>query len=212
MNKQDLIAFEEEIKNIFLEGKIRAPVHLSRGNETPLIEIFFKEVLPEDWVFSTHRSHYHALLKGIPREWVRSEILQGRSIHLMSKEHNFFTSAIVGGVLPIALGVAMAIKRRIDDYPKTKVWAFVGDMASHTGIFYECKKYAKSFNLPLCIVIEDNGLSTNTPTDVVWGIGERTRLLNDVWTVDKWELGKVLMYSYERGFPHINVGEWVTFR
>ena len=74
--KRDLMQFEEEIRQSFLAAKIRAPIHLSRGNEEPLIKIF-KHVRRTDWVFSTHRNHYHALLHGIDKEWLRSEILAG---------------------------------------------------------------------------------------------------------------------------------------
>ena len=94
LTKEELIAFEDEIKELYLNAQIKSPVHFSKGNEEQLIEIF-KEINPEDWVFSTHRSHYHALLKGIPREKVRQDILDNKSIHLNSREHNFFTSAIV---------------------------------------------------------------------------------------------------------------------
>lgn len=194
MNKQDLIQFEEEIKGLFLDGRIRAPVHLSRGNEEPLIEIF-KQIRKEDWVFSTHRSHYHALLKGIDREWIRNEILAGRSIHLNNKEHNFFSSAIIGGCLPIALGVAMAINRKRS---KRHVWVFVGDMGAETGIFHECTKYAAKHKLPITLVIEDNGLSTDTPTQLVWGRGKGK--------------ASIMRYKYKRVFPHINCGQWVTFQ
>ena len=193
MTKEELIAFEEEIKDLFLAGKIKAPIHLSRGNEEPLIEIF-KEVLPEDWVFSTHRSHLHALLKGIDPEWVENEILAGKSIHLNNKEHRFFTSAIVSGCLSIALGVAMAIKRRGD---KRHVWCFVGDMAAETGAFHECTKYAARQNLSITFVVEDNHLSVNTPTQETWGL----------------EKGKpnIIRYKYTRQFPHLGVGKWVVF-
>ena len=150
--------FEEEIKEIFLTGKVRAPVHLSGGNEEALISIF-QEVKPKDWVFSTHRSHYHALLKGISPEWVKEQILKGDSISLSNKEYKLFTSAIVGGVLPIALGVAMVGQT---------VWCFVGDMSAETGIFHECVKYATGHELPIHFVVEDNGFSVDTPTEKVW--------------------------------------------
>lgn len=155
---EELIAFEEEIKELFLEAKVASPVHLSRGNEEQLIAIF-ENIRPEDWVFSNHRSHYHALLKGIPKEWLKREILANRSIHINNRMYKFFTSAIVGGVLPIALGVAMTGQ---------KVWVFVGDMAAETGIFHECVKYATSQNLPVSFVVEDNGFSVDTPTEKVW--------------------------------------------
>lgn len=193
MDKQGLIDFEEEIKELFLNKKIRSPVHLSKGNEVPLIEIF-KQIRSEDWVFSTHRSHYHALLKGISTQWLSNEILENRSIHIFNKEHNFFSSAIVGGSLPIALGTALALNMKKS---KQWVWVFVGDMAAETGAFHECTKYATRHDLPITFVVEDNGLSTNTPTQVVWGRRKSKE--------------NIIRYKYRRGVPHVGVEQWVTF-
>ena len=192
MNKEDLINFEEEIKGLFLDAKIRSPVHLSRGNEDDLIAIF-RDIRPEDWVFSTHRSHYHALLKGISPAWLRQEILENRSIHIYNEEHNFFSSAIVGGCLPIAVGVALAFKRK---GAARLVWVFVGDMAAETGAFHECTKYASRNDLPIAFVVEDNGLSINSPTQLMWGMHKN---------------GSIIRYRYNRGVPHVGVGKWVTF-
>lgn len=193
MKKNQLIAFEEGVKERFLNKEIRVPIHLSRGNEDALLEIF-ERIGKDDWVFSTHRSHYHALLHGINPDWLRNEILQGRSMHIFSKEHRFFSSSVIGGCLPIAIGVAMAIKWEGE---QKHVWVFVGDMAAETGAFHECTKYAARHNLAIAFVIEDNGLSTNTPTQLVWGEGK----------------GKpnIIRYHYDRGFPHVGCGQWVTF-
>lgn len=193
MNKQELIDFEEEIKQFFLDKKIRAPVHFSVGSEDPLIKIF-KDVEKDDWVFSTHRSHYHALLKGVDRDWLKNEILQKRSIHIYNREYKFFSSAIMGGILPIAVGVAMALKRKIS---KEKVWAFVGDMTAEMGITHECMKYASRHDLPIVFVIEDNGVSVNTPTQKVWGESKSKP--------------NVIRYKYERCYPHQGCGTWVVF-
>ena len=165
MTKAELIAFEDEVAALFHAGKINAPVHLSGGNEDKLIEIF-REVSRDDWVFSTWRSHYHALLHGVPRESLMREIVAGRSMNLMFPEHRFFTSAIVGGICPIALGVAAAIKRKGE---KRRVWCFVGDMASRGGSCHETMEYAGHQDLPLSVVTENNWLSTNTPTELAWG-------------------------------------------
>ena len=192
-NKEDLIDFEEEMKQLFLDKKIRSPVHLSVGSEEPLIEIF-KEVKEDDWIFSTHRSHYHALLKGIEREWLKNEILENRSIHIINKDHKFFTSAIMGGIAPIAVGVAMALKRKGS---KNTVWAFIGDMSAEMGVVHESMKYAARHNLPIAWVVEDNELSVNTPTQEVWGKSE----------VEP----KIIRYKYQRVYPHQGVGEWVVF-
>lgn len=207
MTKDELIAFEDEIKELFLQKQIRAPIHVSRGNEEPLIEIF-KSVNSEDWVCSTHRSHYHALLKGIPPEWLKKEILAGRSMHIMNAEHHFFSSAIVGGICPIAVGLAMGIKMKGG---RGRAWCFIGDMASHMGIAHESIVYAKNFNLPTTFVIEDNGLSTDTPTREVWGIKAEPPPEGEIQEIDRWEQGKVIRYFYRRQCEHVGVGTWVTF-
>ena len=108
-DKAGLIQFERKMADHWESGRVRGPIHLSGGNEDELIEIF-KYVKKTDWVFSTWRSHYHALLKGVPSEWVEQEILDGRSITLVNKDEKFYASAIVGAIIPIAVGVFMANK------------------------------------------------------------------------------------------------------
>ena len=193
MTAEELIAFEQRVKDAFLAKQIHAPVHLSGGNERELIEAF-THLQPGDYVFSTWRSHFHALLKGIPPEWVYAEILAGRSMYLMNREHRFFSSAIVGGILPIALGVALGIKRNGGD---ETVWVFIGDMAARTGIYHEFAQYYRGHDLPVNVVIEDNGLSTDTPTEAAWGTSKASL--------------KITRYHYERTQPHCGVGQHVAF-
>jgi len=191
--KEELIAFETEMCDTFCEGKIRAPVHLSDGNEESLIEIF-KNIKPTDWVFSTWRSHYHALLHGIDIDWLRQEILEGRSITVNNPEHRFYSSAIVAGIAPIALGAALSIKLRKQP---DQVWLFVGDMTIRTGILHEVKSYVSGHSLPLNIVVEDNHISVQSPTRKVWG--EDNMKLN------------ITEYEFESSYPHVGAGKWVTF-
>ena len=80
---EELIQFEEEIVQMYREGKIKAPLHLSGGNESEIIEIF-KEVNQDDFLFTTYRSHYHALLKGMPRQRLVDWIVDFKSIHLIA--------------------------------------------------------------------------------------------------------------------------------
>jgi len=195
MTKQELIDFETEIKDLFLNGQIKAPIHLSGGNEDALINIFQHIDKKNDWVFSTHRNHYHALLKEISPEWLKQEILAGRSMHINNKKYKFITSSIVCGCLPIAVGVALANKRK---GLKNHAWVFCGDMAGEAGMFHECMKYASRHDLPISFIIEDNGLSTNTPTQECWGkINSKA---------------EIIRYKYERIYPHINVGKFVEFK
>jgi pyruvate dehydrogenase E1 component alpha subunit len=193
-NTEELIHFENKIIESWDAGKIRGPVHLSGGNEKPLIEIF-KRISENDWVFSTWRSHYHALLKGVSPDWLETEILEGRSITIVNKDEKFYSSAIVGGILPIAVGVAMSNKRKgINE----TVWCFVGDMTFETGTFMENYKYAKNFDLPIRFVVEDNEVSTNTPTIETWN--NKTEIPDDV-----------IWYKYEKKWPHYGTGKWVIF-
>ena len=141
MNKKDLINFEEEIASLFNHGKIRAPVHLYQGNEDKIIEIF-KKINKQDWVFCSWRSHYQCLLKGVPKEKVKDEILSGRSISLCFPEYKIYSSALVGGSIPIAVGTAMSLKLRKEK--SAMVYCFMGEMTSETGIAHECIKYSRN--------------------------------------------------------------------
>ena len=110
LDKRFLKEFETEIAEIFETGVIKAPVHLRTGNESNLVKIF-ENINQSDYVFSTWASHHHALLKGVPPEVLKKDILEGRSITLNYPKHNFYSSAIVGGVAPIALGVAKSLQK-----------------------------------------------------------------------------------------------------
>ena len=194
-SKQELIDFEDDIISHWEAGEITGPIHLSNGNEEQLIEVF-KKISPTDWVFSTWRSHYHALLHGVEKSKLKQKILDGKSITIVDKESKFYASAIVTGTLPIALGVAKSLKEKNSD---EKVWVFLGDMAFESGIFYEVHKYARNYDLPLHVIVEDNGVSTNTPTGATWNNIQR-EIPEDV-----------IFYKYESKYPHYGTGKWVVF-
>ena len=191
----DLIAFEDNIVEHWEKGGIQGPVHLCNGNEEQLLEIS-KRMNDSDWVFSTWRSHYHALIKGVSPIWLKQEILEGRSITIVSEKDKFYASAIVSSIIPIAVGAAMGIK---SNGGTEKVWCFVGDMAFETGQFYEMHKYATNLNLPIVFIVEDNGVSTNTPTIETWGGVKRDIPTNVIW------------YNYKNKWPHYGTGKWITF-
>jgi TPP-dependent pyruvate/acetoin dehydrogenase alpha subunit len=212
---EELREFESEVITHFEAGEIRGPVHLSYGNEEALIEIF-QNVKPDDWVFSTWRNHYHALLKGIPRDWLMGEVLAGRSINICNPEYKFHTSAIVGGIIPIAVGAAAGIKR---NGGKEHVWCFIGDMAFMSGIFHESYQYARYNNLPITFVVEDNFLSTNSITLETWGIKEEFSCEfhagHNVQAQKILQIGwsnvKIYYYWYKRKYPHVGSGHWIHF-
>lgn len=197
LTPNDLILFEKKIAEDYEKAKIKGPIHLTNGNEKILLEIF-SFIKKTDWVFSSWRNHYHALLHGVNKNKIKKFIYSGKSMSVTSKNPKFFASSIVGGVISIALGTALALKKKKS---KQKVFCFVGDMTSETGVFYEAYKYSQQKKLPLIFVIEDNNLSTNTPTDKVWG----RKSINLKF------FKNVIWYKYKNTYPHHGTGKWVLF-
>lgn len=189
-----LRAFEQDIAEEFNAGKIRAPIHLDGGNEEQLIKVF-QNIHPEDWVCGSWRMHYKCLLKGVPPERLKADIMAGRSITLCYPEYHIISSAIVGGILPIALGIAASIKRRSG---MDEVHCFLGDMTARTGMYHECQRYAAGFDLPINWIIEDNGKSVGTDTRAVWSNGKGWFPRGD-------------QFTYELPWPHSGAGRRVEF-
>ena len=190
----ELITFESKVRDAYEAGRIKGPIHLAKNNEEQLIEIF-QYIDEDDWVFVPWRNHYQALLHGVDKDKLFENICNGNSMHTNNIKPNFYSSSIVGGIIPLAVGVAMGLKRK---NAKNCVWCFVGDMTMETGIFHEAYKYAKNFDLPLNWVIEDNNMSVHTPTDMAW----KYRQLAP---------SDAIYYRYDMGYPHHGTGKWVNF-
>lgn len=197
--KKNLIEFESEIANLFNNKKIRSPIHLYNGNEKEMIQVF-RKIKKKDYLFCTWRSHYQCLLKGVPKKNIKKKIIEGKSISLCFPEYNIYSSAIVGGNIPIALGVAFALKKL---KKKLKVYCFVGEMTSETGIMHECYKFAINYNLPIHFIVEDNGKSVCTTTRKVWK--------NKKLTYEKKNSPKITYYKYKLTYPHSGAGIRVQF-
>ena len=189
-----LTRFTEELIEDYKSAKIHSPVHFCGGNEAQLIEIF-RQVPQTAYVFSTWRSHYHALLHGVPKELVKQQILNGHSINLNFPSYQFFSSGIVGGILPIACGVAATGR---------EVWCFVGDMTASIGAFHDAWQYAEGHNLPIHFVVEDNGVATNTPTRKTW-------CNQDPYELRDTPRCSVTRYYYQRTYPHVGLTTFVQF-
>ena len=194
-NFEIITKFEKEIYNDYNKGKIPFPIHLSKGNEKKLVEIF-RYISPNDWVCSSWRNHAHALLHGFNPKKLKDQIYDGKSMYISSRKNRFLSSSIAGGIIPIALGIALSIKKKRNI---NKVWLFLGDMTSQMGVFFETYNYSRNFNLPLEIVIEDNGKSVYTDTKKVWGV-KKLKYPKDIF-----------YYKYKLEYPHHGTGEWVSF-
>ena len=206
MTKRQLIAFENKVANLFLKGKVKVPIHLSGGNEDQLIEIF-KNIKRRDYVFSTHRNHYHYLLHTGDTKGLMSEILrdakrgvcrgQSGSMHTINHKKRFYSSGIVCGLVNIACGVGCALR---DKGSRTHVWVFIGDGAVDSGWFSEAVKYTICKELPVTYIVEDNDRSVCASKFDRWGRG-KIRPISDI----------IIYYKYKPTYPHVGCGQWVTF-
>jgi pyruvate dehydrogenase E1 component alpha subunit len=110
------------------------------------------------------------------------------------------SSAIVGGIVPIAVGVAMGIKQRGED---SRVHCFMGEMTAESGIAHECMKYSRNHDLPIRFIVEDNAKSVCTDTRETWN---QPRLSFEDSTDPR-----VVYYRYQTKYPHAGAGVRVQF-
>ena len=156
----ELIAFERRIADLWEAGELPFLIHLCGGNEEALLDVWeWHNIGDDDWVFSTHRNHYHALLKGISEEKLESLIRKGSSMFVFDNEKKFVTSAILAGTCCIAAGVAWQLKK---EGSKSRVFCFLGDGAEENGHFYEAALFVQSNALPCTFIVEDNGRQVDT--------------------------------------------------
>jgi pyruvate dehydrogenase E1 component alpha subunit len=210
MTAAELQAFETDIAECFNRAEIRAPIHLYDGNEEQIRKIFECIDIKKDWVCATWRNHYQCLLKGVPPEYLKEQILAGKSMVMNLPEYKIHCSSIVGGIPSIATGIAAANKLKGNG---EWVWCWLGDMSAETGAFHEAYKYAVGQQLPITFIIEDNGLSVETPTDLIWGRSKPWYLLNASPSFDfDYEAPNLVYYKYKNTkYPHAGAGVRVQF-
>lgn len=159
---------EEEIGKLYPTGIFRCPVHLAVGQEAVSVGVC-SLLSNSDLALASHRSHHHFLAKGGSALSLLCEISglsegcsggRGGSTHLIDEQIGFCGStAIIGGILPVASGMAHSIKLKKE---KNIVVAFIGDGVLEEGVFFETLNMAALLKLPLLVVIEDNDLSCYT--------------------------------------------------
>lgn len=163
--------FEDKCAELYTKEKIRGFLHLYDGEEAVAAGIILA-LGPEDRLVATYREHAHALLRGIPMQNVLAEMYgnaegcaggRGGSMHLFSAEHNFYGgNAIVGGGLPMAVGLALADKMRSERHVTA---CFFGEGAVAEGEFHESMNLAALWGLPVLFVCENNGYAMGTALD-----------------------------------------------
>lgn len=195
--------FEDDIEKCFLDKQIRAPVHLSGGDEQIVLDLFEKHYNKGDWLFLTWRGHPACLAAGVDPAVLKADILAGKSMSLCYKDPNIFTSAIVGGIFPQAVGAAWGLKAQNSP---NKVICWAGDMSCSNGTFKECLTYAENFDLPILFVVSDNDFSVGSPTQETWGFQSKEDQKK------QWDSSKIVYYHYELNQAHVGSNKgWVSF-
>ncbi|HEU4423512.1 MAG TPA: pyruvate dehydrogenase (acetyl-transferring) E1 component subunit alpha [Pilimelia sp.] len=172
--------FEERCVELYSATKIRGFLHLYIGEEAVAVGVL-SALTPADAVVSTYREHGHALARGISAEAVMAEMFgkstgcsrgRGGSMHLFDAATRFYGgNAIVGGGLPLAVGLALADKM----LARPVVTAcFFGDGAVAEGEFHECLNLAALWRLPVLFCCENNLYAMGTAVERAQAVTDLT--------------------------------------
>ncbi len=193
-------AFELLTSQLYRDGVIPGFVHVSLGQEASAVGVC-AALRRTDQLTSTHRGHGHCLAKGMDPHAMFAELfgratgaVQGRggSMHIADPELGILgANGIVAAGLPIAVGAALAARRRGSD---DVVVAFFGDGAVAQGMFHEAVNLAALWRLPVVFLCENNGFAEFTPAETGHPVPLRTRAAGyglpwvgvdgtDVWAV-----------------------------
>ena len=172
--------FEERAGQLYIQQKIRGFCHLYIGQEA--IAAGGETALRKtDKVITAYRDHAHPIVRGLHPKYVMAELYgkatgcskgKGGSMHIFSKEHNFFGGhGIVGGQVPLGAGIAFADKYNGNDNVTV---ALMGDGAVRQGALHEAFNMAMTWKLPVIFIIENNNYAMGTSV-------ERTSNVHDLY-------------------------------
>ena len=160
--------FEQKSGEMYQIGEIGGFCHLYIGQEAVAVGAI-SPLREDDYVITAYRDHVHALVSGMDANAIMAELLgridggsrgKGGSMHLFDRSKNFLGGhAIVGGHLPVAVGVGYSIRYRDTD---AVCVCFLGDSVANIGAFNEALNMAALFRLPVVFVIENNRYGMGT--------------------------------------------------
>jgi pyruvate dehydrogenase E1 component alpha subunit len=160
--------FEERCAEMYSLQKIGGFCHLQIGQEAVSVGAM-STLEPDDYIFSSYRDHVHAISKGANPRRVMAELFgretglsrgKGGSMHMFDAEHHMLGGhAIVGGHIPLATGVAFALK--YEERPQI-VLCFFGEAAVNIGAFHESLNMAALWKLPCVYIVENNRYGMGT--------------------------------------------------
>lgn len=163
--------FEEKTGQLYIQQKIRGFCHLYIGQEA-LVAGSESVLRRDDRVITAYRDHAHPIGRGLECKYIMAELMakitgcskgKGGSMHIFSKEHNFFGGhGIVGGQIPLGAGIAFADKYNGND---NVTLCYMGDGAVRQGALHETFNMAMLWKLPVIFIIENNSYAMGTSVE-----------------------------------------------
>jgi acetoin:2,6-dichlorophenolindophenol oxidoreductase subunit alpha len=182
--------FEQSLLELFDTGVLNGTTHACIGQEADAVAVI-EHLREGDHIFSNHRCHGHFLAWTGDALGLMTEIMGkpegvcggiGGSQHLCAP--GFMSNGIQGGIVPTAAGIALA--RKLDGDNDAVSVVFIGDGTLGEGAVYETLNLASLWELPLVIVLEDNGWSQSTPSSTNFAGDMRGRF--DAFGLPVWEV------------------------
>ena len=173
--------FEDKTSALYIQQKIRGFLHLYNGQEAILAGSIYAIYIKKDKMITAYRDHVQPIAMGVSPNHIMAELYgkstgcsggKGGSMHMFSKEHNFFGGhGIVGGQVPLGAGIAFADKYNEND---AVTLCYMGDGAVRQGAVHEAFNMAMMWKLPVVFICENNGYAMGTSV-------ERTANHSDIW-------------------------------
>lgn len=173
--------FEDKTGALYIQQKIRGFLHLYNGQEAVLAGSIHAIDPKKDRMITAYRDHVQPIAMGMDPKYIMAELYgkatgcsggKGGSMHMFSKEHNFFGGhGIVGGQVPLGAGIAFADKYNEND---AVTLCYMGDGAVRQGAVHEAFNMAMIWKLPVIFICENNGYAMGTSV-------ERTANHTDIW-------------------------------
>ena len=161
--------FEDKLASVYIQQKVRGFLHLYNGQEAVLAGSLHAIEIGKDRMITAYRNHVQPIGLGVDPKRVMAELYGkasgtsmglGGSMHIFSKEHNFFGGhGIVGGQIPLGAGMAFG-----DKYFKRDnvTLCYMGDGAVRQGSLHETLNLATLWQLPVVFIVENNGYAMGT--------------------------------------------------
>ena len=169
--------FEEASGRLYMQGLIRGFLHLYIGEEAVAVGAI-SLLQPQDYIITHYRDHGHALARGMDPKACMAELCgratgssggKGGSMHLFDADKHFMGGhAIVGGQMPIGVGIGLGIKMKKQN---GVVMVFFGDGAVNEGEFHESLNLASLWKLPVVFMLENNLYGMGSHVDMTHAAG-----------------------------------------